>query len=120
MPIRLPKGQARRSPELEGNPDFSSKLRLAIDDIDRKVDDVADQSTGSRHDELKLKSAGPGEVVRISNKLGYVPNRMRKVCSKGAYDVGEPSSGPFANEDFIYVETNAPKGTEFVVEFDRR
>ncbi len=120
MPINTPKGLGRRTPELEDNPEFSRDLRLAMDELNRKVDDTADQASGSKYDEIEFKSAGEGETVRIANSLDYVPNRMRKVCSKGPYEVGEPEDGLFADEDFIYVVTNAPKGTVFVVEFDQR
>lgn len=120
MPVNVPKGLGRRPPELPDNPDFNSKLRLVFDEIVRKVDDLAEQSTGSKHDELEFESAGDGETVRLPNKLGFIPNRMRVVSRKGSYQVGEPESGVFADEDFINVVTNAPKGTKFVVEFDRR
>ena len=115
MPVRFTRGLSRRPPEAPpGSEDLVRHVRMVSEEMERKIEDLADQVPGSRFDERTVKSLGEGIEIRVANDLGYVPNRRVVVCERYPYRIGD-SRDELADERFIYLKSDAPAGTPFTV-----
>jgi hypothetical protein len=84
--------------------------RIIQDDADRRIAKLESEEDA----EITMTSAGIGKEIRVSNNLDFMPNRFQVVNSDDAFSVGK-SRGTLADENFIYLKSTAPYGTQFVV-----
>lgn len=89
--------------------------RIVQDDTDKRLSDIEDEQSY----ELSFQSAGIGAEIRLSNALPFVPNRFQITSGDGAFAVGK-SKSKLADEDFIFLTTDAAYGTKFVARFWRK
>ena len=115
MPIRLKRGVGRRIPEMTENPEFSSAVRMAAEETRRDLEQVAEHIPGSKHDTLSFVSRGTQNVIQIANSLSFIPTAVSVCRQTGPGSVW--SSGKLADEEFIYVETDAVAGVRFTLRF---
>lgn len=101
-------------PEDASNRDKRRHQRLIQDETDKRLRDLEDDENY----EIQFSSAGIDKEVRISNSLPFVPNRFQIVMGHGSFSVGK-SRGKLADEDFIYLTTDADFGTIFIARFWR-
>ena len=120
MPIRLPKTPNRRSPAPEeGAPTPQDRhQRLFEDESHRRLREVAD-AVSDKRDEIQIVSQGEGVEVRVENSLGFVPNRAWATDCPYPYTAGKARPEDLADDEWIYLKTNAPAGTKIRVRFDR-
>lgn len=120
--IRVPRGTTRKFDQAQDDESFRKDARLVTEDLADRIERVANRAS-DKHDELTLISAGDSSEQRIPNDLDFIPNRVwcvRCRVSQGndpaPYSIWETRD---ADEEFVYLATDAPEGSELTVRCDR-
>ena len=114
--IQVPRGLGRVPPDPKNTEELRKHLRLSAEDAARRHADLAERVPGDKFDRLTFASAGDGAEVKIPNTLGFRPTHYAIGRKKGRYTVWDQRES-FADDAFIYLVTDAPKGTIFTVRF---
>ncbi|MBU0599145.1 hypothetical protein KKF61_09260 [Patescibacteria group bacterium] len=112
--FNIPKTIPYRVSESATPEELARGHRKNAEELARRTAEVAEHLPGSKFDEVEFTSLGEGREVRIENPFDWIPNRRETVSGKGAYLIGNARSD-LADKQFIYLTTNAPKGTKFIV-----
>lgn len=115
--IQIPKRLPRHPGPTATVEELARHGRHVEEELTRRLTEVAER-VEDRYDEVSFESGGKDVEVRISNPFDWTPNRFSVCDVVGAYAVGwgRPAR---ANESWIYLTSDAPKGTRICVKMSR-